>query len=150
MVFRIHSERLCLLAFAAAAIAFRSLPVKRTGTIRPLASPFGLVVLLSSLCIGGSRFPQRSLQTDSQSVDWSAAGRPKRVLTAVWWHELRDGRCGSPRHPTTREVACEEIKAALLENVEERRRVLIGFDFPYGYPSGMGTDSVRNTMEGYL
>jgi len=74
----------------------------------------------------------------------------KRVLTAVWWHELRDGRCGSPRHPTTREVACEEIKAALLENVEERRRVLIGFDFPYGYPSGMGTDSVRNTMEGYL
>ncbi len=69
-------------------------------------------------------------------VDWSAASSPKKGADSIWWYELRDGRCGSPRNPTTREAACKEIRAALLENVEERRRVLIGFDFPYGYPSG--------------
>jgi hypothetical protein len=36
-----HSETFCLLAFAAASIAFRSSPVKRTGTILPFAVPFG-------------------------------------------------------------------------------------------------------------
>jgi hypothetical protein len=38
---RIHSETFWWLAFAAASIAFRSSPVKRTGTILPLAVPFG-------------------------------------------------------------------------------------------------------------
>lgn len=37
----IHSDRPWLLAFAAASNAFRSSAVKRTGTIRPLACPFG-------------------------------------------------------------------------------------------------------------
>ena len=149
MVFRIHSERLCLPAFAAAAIAFRSLPV-----IPARSGPWLPLLAWSSYSLHFALVAQGFLNAASKQIHnlWIGArqvGR-KRVLTAVWWHELRDGRCGSPRHPTTREVACEEIKAALLENVEERRRVLIGFDFPYGYPSGMGTDSVRNTMEGYL
>lgn len=38
---RIHSETFCLLALARTAIAFRSSAVKRTGTILPLAAPFG-------------------------------------------------------------------------------------------------------------
>jgi hypothetical protein len=40
-VLRIHSETFWLLAFARAAIAFRSSNAKRTGTILPFASPFG-------------------------------------------------------------------------------------------------------------
>jgi hypothetical protein len=40
-VFRIHSDSFLSLALAAASIAFRSSTVKRTGTILPLASPFG-------------------------------------------------------------------------------------------------------------
>ena len=38
---RIHSERLCFFAAAAASIAFNASAVNRTGTIRPIASPFG-------------------------------------------------------------------------------------------------------------
>jgi len=41
MVLLIHSETVWLLAFAAASIAFKSSGRKRTGTIRPFASPFG-------------------------------------------------------------------------------------------------------------
>lgn len=40
-VCRIHSEIVWLLAFALAAIALKVSCVKRTGTILPLASPFG-------------------------------------------------------------------------------------------------------------
>jgi hypothetical protein len=40
-VLRIHSETFCLLVFAAASIALRSSAVKRTGTMRPFAVPFG-------------------------------------------------------------------------------------------------------------
>jgi hypothetical protein len=41
IVLRIHSERLWLLALAAASIIFKALAVKRTGTILPLASLLG-------------------------------------------------------------------------------------------------------------
>ena len=49
----IHSETVCLLARAAAAITFRSSAVKRTGTMRPLAVPlgsFGLPTFLAFFC----------------------------------------------------------------------------------------------------
>ncbi len=39
----IHSETVTFLARAACSIAFRSSPVKRTGTIRPFASPFAIL-----------------------------------------------------------------------------------------------------------
>lgn len=38
---RIHSERLCFFVRAAVIIALRASPVKRTGTMRPFAAPFG-------------------------------------------------------------------------------------------------------------
>ena len=40
-VLRIHSERLWRLRFAAAVMAFKFSALKRTGTIRPFACPFG-------------------------------------------------------------------------------------------------------------
>jgi hypothetical protein len=40
-IFLTNAETVCLLARDASAIAFRSSAVKRTGTIRPLAVPFG-------------------------------------------------------------------------------------------------------------
>jgi hypothetical protein len=40
-VFRIHSDKLSFFALAAASMAFLSFALKRTGTILPLASPFG-------------------------------------------------------------------------------------------------------------
>ena len=40
-VLRIHSDKTCPLALAATSMAFKSSVVKRTGTMRPLAWPFG-------------------------------------------------------------------------------------------------------------
>ena len=36
----------------------------------------------------------------------------------------------------TRHEGISYLTSLLLEHVEKRRRVLVGFDFPYGYPSG--------------
>jgi hypothetical protein len=41
-VLRIHSEIVCLLAFAAAVIRFSASGLKRTGTMRALACPFAI------------------------------------------------------------------------------------------------------------
>lgn len=70
-------------------------------------------------------------------VDWSASSTPKRGADSVWWCEVSDGvNLRNLHNPSTRAQACEEILAALLANVEANQRVLVGFDFPYGYPSG--------------
>lgn len=64
------------------------------------------------------------------AVDWSASSVPKTGKDSVWL-------ClhGSPpeNHPT-REAATERVRALLRED----RRILVGFDFPYGYPAGFG------------
>jgi hypothetical protein len=56
-VLRIHSETFCLLAFARAAIAFRSSGAKRTGTILPFAAPLGSLgrPILAFFCAKVSR-----------------------------------------------------------------------------------------------
>jgi hypothetical protein len=56
-VLRIHPESDCLLDFAAAEMAFKSSALKRTGTMRPLASPFGNLGLPTFLDFAKSVFP---------------------------------------------------------------------------------------------
>lgn len=36
----------------------------------------------------------------------------------------------------TRSEAVAHVRDRLLDHVAHRRRVLVGFDFPYGYPAG--------------
>lgn len=54
---RIHSDSVILPTLAAASMALRSFAVKRTGTIRPFASPFGNLgrPTLAFFCCANSR-----------------------------------------------------------------------------------------------
>jgi precorrin-8X/cobalt-precorrin-8 methylmutase len=72
------------------------------------------------------------------AVDWSARDQPCSGKDSVWFMQLgREGdRTAGPRNPQTRDSACAEILSILVENVKAKRRTLIGFDFPYGYPAG--------------
>jgi hypothetical protein len=78
------------------------------------------------------------------AVDWSAteAVTPKRPSRdAVWVGEAARTE-GSPAAPVretywrTRSACSEFLRSRLLDLVAERRRVLISFDFSYGYPAG--------------
>lgn len=97
-------------------------------------------------------------------VDWSAKNRPTTVepqKNAIWWavHPRRDdtrsvleafrndersgGRCqvfssedGVEIYEQTRHAAIKNIQQFLLHETAGNRRVLIGFDFAFGYPMG--------------
>ncbi|WP_300060089.1 gephyrin-like molybdotransferase Glp [uncultured Roseobacter sp.] len=71
-------------------------------------------------------------------VDWSGGNDtgPAPRTDAIWVCVARDGRAEEPVYLRNRRVA-EDWLAALFEAEREAgRRVLAGFDFPFGYPSG--------------
>ena len=69
-------------------------------------------------------------------VDWSANSVPKRGKDSIWW-ALRtpDGET-LLGNPTTRSEAVESVTHLAATEADLGRRVLIGFDFPFGYPHG--------------
>jgi precorrin-8X/cobalt-precorrin-8 methylmutase len=68
-------------------------------------------------------------------VDWSAATVPRTGRDSIWicWH-AKDGE--RLENPPTRHAAKSVLADWLAAAVERKERVLIGFDFPFGYPSG--------------
>ena len=64
-------------------------------------------------------------------VDWSANNRPKLGRDSLWYClRSRDGSI-TTKNPATRERAMAEITEIASS---QSGRVLIGFDFPFGYP----------------
>lgn len=73
-------------------------------------------------------------------VDWSAAAKPKTGADSVWIGGLArraGGACAAiePVNPRSRAEALERLRA-LLGDLLDRGRVLLGVDFPLGYPAG--------------
>jgi precorrin-8X/cobalt-precorrin-8 methylmutase len=66
------------------------------------------------------------------AVDWSASSVPKRGKDSVWIGV--SGR--EPVNPATRTEACAIVGDLLRREAAAGRRALVGFDFPYGYPTG--------------
>jgi precorrin-8X/cobalt-precorrin-8 methylmutase len=68
-------------------------------------------------------------------VDWSAATVPRTGRDSIWicWH-AKDGE--KLENPPTRHAAKSILADWLAAAVQRGERVLIGFDFPFGYPSG--------------
>ena len=68
-------------------------------------------------------------------VDWSAANLPKVGRDSVWICR----RCGEEEtliNPATRHAARAWLADCLAAAMTNGRRVLLGFDFPFGYPAG--------------
>jgi len=70
-------------------------------------------------------------------VDWSANGRPKTGRDSLWIAHLRPGYGLALDNPPTRAAAMAQIAATLDAEARAGRRVLAGFDFAFGYPSGL-------------
>lgn len=69
-------------------------------------------------------------------VDWSAGSKPRRGKDSVWFAAGTAGQTSPPQNPATRDEATRHLRALLVDAAGKRERVLIGFDFPYGYPAG--------------
>jgi precorrin-8X/cobalt-precorrin-8 methylmutase len=68
-------------------------------------------------------------------VDWSAANVPRIGRDSIWicWHDRAGERLANP---ATRHQAKTLLADWLAEPMARGERVLIGFDFPFGYPTG--------------
>jgi precorrin-8X/cobalt-precorrin-8 methylmutase len=68
-------------------------------------------------------------------VDWSAAGVPRTGRDSIWicWVAPDGERL---KNPATRHEAKALLEDWLVAARLNRERVLVGFDFPFGYPAG--------------
>jgi hypothetical protein len=77
-------------------------------------------------------------------VDWSAAAVPKRGKDSIWICRLgNDGE--TVANPPTRHAARDLLAGMLAGATDKRERVVAGFDFPFGYPTGF---AARIGLEG--
>jgi precorrin-8X/cobalt-precorrin-8 methylmutase len=73
-------------------------------------------------------------------VDWSARSRPspaRPTRDAIWIATCRDGRAPEISYHRTRAGAVTHLADLLDAERRAGRRVLAGFDFPFGYPAGV-------------
>ncbi len=73
-------------------------------------------------------------------VDWSARSKPspaRPTKDSIWWCAARDGVARSPKYARTRHEAIDRLTRFLASELEDGRRSLVGFDFPFGYPAGV-------------
>lgn len=71
-------------------------------------------------------------------VDWSARSTPspaKPTPDAIWWAAARDGVASSPAYVRTGHAPIRRLAKLIATERAARRRVLVGFDFPFGHPS---------------
>ena len=70
------------------------------------------------------------------AVDWSASSVPRRGENSIWLAVRGTGRTVEYENPATRQEAMEYIETLLRIATATGRRLLCGFDFPFGYPAG--------------
>jgi hypothetical protein len=70
-------------------------------------------------------------------VDWSAASTARRGRDSIWCASADADRAPEPVNVSTRAEAAMFLHELITS--QPGRRILIGFDFPFGYPAGTAT-----------
>ena len=74
-------------------------------------------------------------------VDWSARSKPspkRKSRDSIWWAVARisgDIEVEEPEYVRTRHEALDRLARLIACELDAGRRVLVGFDFPFGYPA---------------
>src|SRR5215210_2250223 len=69
------------------------------------------------------------------AVDWSAAKSRGRGAGSIWVAVGRE-RLPTVENPPTRAAATERVRELLVQRAAAGDRILVGFDFAYGFPRG--------------
>jgi len=73
-------------------------------------------------------------------VDWCAANHPKKGPDSIWYCFYdRSDDAWKTQNPKSRKEATNEIESILHETTKQEKAVLVGFDFPFGYPAGFSS-----------
>jgi hypothetical protein len=73
-------------------------------------------------------------------VDWCAENKPKKGEDSVWYCLCdRKDDAWTTKNPPTRREATDNIASILRESTKHEKVVLVGFDFPFGYPAGFSS-----------
>jgi hypothetical protein len=73
-------------------------------------------------------------------VDWCAANESKKAEDSVWYCFYdRTDDAWTTKNPRTRREATDQIASILHETTKHEKAVLVGFDFPFGYPAGFSS-----------
>lgn len=70
------------------------------------------------------------------AVDWSANNGPKTGRDSIWIGEATAAGLVASRNPATRAAAMADIERTLLAARSRGERVMLGFDFVFGFPAG--------------
>lgn len=70
------------------------------------------------------------------AVDWSANNGPKTGKDSIWIGEATPAGLVASRNPPTRAAAMSDIEVTLLAARSRGERVMLGFDFVFGFPVG--------------
>ena len=70
------------------------------------------------------------------AVDWSAHNGPKTGADSIWIGEWGPAGPGPSRNPPTRAAAMADLEHTLLAARAAGERILLGFDFVFGFPAG--------------
>jgi precorrin-8X/cobalt-precorrin-8 methylmutase len=86
--------------------------------------------------------PAQTLFDAYLMVDWSAANTRKLGRDSIWFCHLERRNRAPPviaahENPATRHAAYLRLHQVLCAALAERRSVLVGFDFPFGYVGGL-------------
>ncbi len=73
-------------------------------------------------------------------VDWSANSTPKRGRDSIWIAEAAAVGHVTLTNPSTRSAALAELRTIISRAEDER--LLVGFDFSFGYPQGFASSVV--------
>jgi hypothetical protein len=76
-------------------------------------------------------------------VDWSSSSSPVTGCDSIWiasgaWSG-RTFTAGSPQNVPTRVQAADKVREQVVRWRDEGKRVLVGFDFAFGYPAGFAS-----------
>ena len=87
---------------------------------------------MRGVAVGSTRAVDRYV-----TVDWSASNSPNTGSDSVWICALDADGAATTKNPATRGKAERLVREILRNAVDRGERVLVGFDFPYGYPAGL-------------
>ncbi|SEJ21972.1 precorrin-8X methylmutase [Pseudooceanicola nitratireducens] len=76
-------------------------------------------------------------------VDWSAASVRRTGADSIWIAAL-SGDALRLENPATREAAMQIVQDLLARATDQGQRLLVGFDFAFGYPSGLAQALAAN------
>lgn len=71
-------------------------------------------------------------------VDWSSGNDrgPSPKKDAIWTALVQGGQADTPIYHRNRQVAEHHLADVISKELTSGRRLMIGFDFPFGYPAG--------------